>query len=289
MDSIIFDAQIINYLTILELRVIKANNFGYYDINKKIQGYIGEIIDYVYYGGYKRTVDLDEIQSNYPAVDLANYESKVAFQITSETRTRKIYDTINSFLNLDDFQNGKLKELRFILLNNPNWSPTVWKNIEERFKEKGLPYSAETVLGLPQLEYKIKDLDNVQKSNLLRVLEDNLNTNNKDIAFLSKRDLDILQRKYSQDKFSTASSIWEVLEEDNDRKLAKIFGIDYNDLKYLDWTEEYVDNENAGSSIIYHFNIDYCKPEILKKINGLSNNSVEIFDSDFYAQKYYLS
>lgn len=287
MDSIILDTQIINYLTILEIRVVKANKFGYYDINKKIQGYIGEIIDYVYYGGYKRTVDLDEIQSNYPAVDLANYESKVAFQITSETRTSKIYNTIDSFLSLDDFQNGKLKELRFILLNKPDWTSNVWGNIEERFKEKGLPYDSETILRLPELEYKIKDLNNVQKSSLLKLLEDELNTKDKDVAFLSKRDLETLQRNYSQERFSTASSIWEVIEENDDRKLAKIFGIDYNDLKYLDWTEEYIDNENAGNSIIYHFNVEHCKPEILEKINGLSDNAVEIFNSDFYNPKYY--
>ncbi len=62
MDSIILDNQIINALTLLEFRVIKANNFGLYDINKKIQGYLGKIIDVLYFNALGKTIDLDSLR-----------------------------------------------------------------------------------------------------------------------------------------------------------------------------------------------------------------------------------
>ncbi len=85
MDSI--SEQLVN----LSKFVLIQNQMGRTDINIGSEDFFCQLINMIY--GF-RLHNMNQLQSNYPAIDLADENSQVCFQITSENTKRKIKSTI---------------------------------------------------------------------------------------------------------------------------------------------------------------------------------------------------
>ncbi|SNR97728.1 SMEK domain-containing protein [Flavobacterium sp. ov086] len=98
---------------IYEIQISNSNT--YYDINKIAEGFCLRLLNLIY--GFELE-DLNKEQINFPGIDLGDsVSSKVAFQITSDSRLRKIRES------LEKFERCNYKErfpagIRFLLLKS---------------------------------------------------------------------------------------------------------------------------------------------------------------------------
>ena len=96
------------------IRVNTKNNLT--DINVICEEIFGEILNKIY---DIHLVSLSaEVSGNFIAVDLVDYEKKIAYQVTSQNARKKIDRTIEKFNNSDLCT--KIDELRFLILNVNN-------------------------------------------------------------------------------------------------------------------------------------------------------------------------
>ena len=80
-----------------------AGALGQTDINKVSETVLIPLFSEVY--GYERLRNLNTTeQSNYPAIDLADDEARVAFQITSRADLEKVKDTLRKFIDHELYQ-----------------------------------------------------------------------------------------------------------------------------------------------------------------------------------------
>ena len=85
-----------NFVTTVE----SANSAGRTDINKDSETVLIPLLAEVY--GYKNLRSLNTTEyANFPAIDLADDEAKVAFQVTSTTNINKVKDTLRKFIAHD--------------------------------------------------------------------------------------------------------------------------------------------------------------------------------------------
>ena len=87
--------KIIMSLSVLRYMFKARTKKGLYDLNKKAEPFFGRLLNIVY--GWK-LINLNEIQSNYPAIDLGDSHSKVCIQVTAENNSSKIVTTIDKFI-----------------------------------------------------------------------------------------------------------------------------------------------------------------------------------------------
>ncbi len=162
--------NLIDYLVKFKLRIQSSNRIGLYDVNTLSQEVIAKILNIV--DGSKGTdyQDLDKIKANYPAIDVGSFKQKIAYQITSQNDTQKIYSTIEKFVD----KYGETKEfekLRFIILNDINWTDKQYENIKDKYHSLGLVYEDISILPIDKLETLIRKLDNDRIENLIKIFE----------------------------------------------------------------------------------------------------------------------
>ena len=87
--------EIIMYLSILRYIFKSRTKKGQYDLNKKAEPFFKNIMNIVYDWNL---IDLNEIQSNYPAIDLGDSQNKVCVQVTAENGSSKISKTVDKFV-----------------------------------------------------------------------------------------------------------------------------------------------------------------------------------------------
>lgn len=109
MDSI--SEQLVN----LSKFVLIKNQMGGTDINRDLEEFFCQLINMIH--GF-RLHDLNQIRSNYPAIDLADENSRVCFQVTSENTKRKIESTIEKFK--EHGLNEKYDRLIFLIIADKN-------------------------------------------------------------------------------------------------------------------------------------------------------------------------
>lgn len=73
------------------------NVIGLFDSNRIAQDFFAELFSLVF--GYENLKELDKLNDvvNYPAIDLGDEKAKIAFQITTDSKSSKIKDTIKTF------------------------------------------------------------------------------------------------------------------------------------------------------------------------------------------------
>jgi len=141
MNTIKLVEEIKDYFLMFQLSIRFDNNLDDFAINKKSQGFCAKLLNLLF--NYKLE-NMDLIRKDYPAIDLGDYTSNIAIQVTSQTDTTKITETIDKFVNINDFKNGTLTKLFFLILNPISWSNTQIKNIEKKYKMYNLEFDYST-------------------------------------------------------------------------------------------------------------------------------------------------
>ncbi|MBK7883008.1 MAG: SMEK domain-containing protein [Chitinophagaceae bacterium] len=95
MNRINHISKIVSYATKFVLEVQGFNASGLYDINIHAEGFLIPVLNEVF---GLRLENLNATQKkNYPAIDLADFKSRVAFQVTSTSDFDKIKTTLEKF------------------------------------------------------------------------------------------------------------------------------------------------------------------------------------------------
>lgn len=147
---------IIQYFSWLE-SIIKINNdFAYTDINISIENFVLKLLEIMGIGNYENC-NLKKI--NYPYIDLIDEKNKIGIQITSETNSRKIKETLNF--------NSTIK-LKFFLLDS-SYKPRIKTFSQyQNFSIDGDIINFEKIIKLlKNQEEKIDDVLNFLKSSII--------------------------------------------------------------------------------------------------------------------------
>ncbi|WDD97412.1 SMEK domain-containing protein [Thalassomonas actiniarum] len=89
------------------------NKAGFNDINKSAERLFIDVLNIAY---NLRLRDMNSIQDNYPAIDLADYSSKLCIQVTSESTNQKFRSTVAKFK--DKQLDREFDSLMFLIISN---------------------------------------------------------------------------------------------------------------------------------------------------------------------------
>jgi len=89
--------KIVSALTDLERRTIFKNKAGYFDLNTDAEEFYRGLLN-LFYGWKLKNANTPK-DPNYEGVDLLFMTDKVAVQVTSETTSQKVHDSIEGFKN----------------------------------------------------------------------------------------------------------------------------------------------------------------------------------------------
>lgn len=108
--------SIIELLSKWHSKIVLNNALSYYDINRISEDLILKIINLAY---NLELVDLNDEKTNFPGIDLGDItKSKIAYQVTSRLDSRKILDSLKTFVKIEYKLNQKYTSgIRFFILS----------------------------------------------------------------------------------------------------------------------------------------------------------------------------
>lgn len=108
-----FLKEILRGLSYLKSKVELNNSVNYYDINITSESFYCDFLNLIY--GYNlKNVNL--ITKNYKAIDLIDEEKRIAIQVTSDSTSTKIKETIRKFEEAGQYK--KVEQLKILILTS---------------------------------------------------------------------------------------------------------------------------------------------------------------------------
>lgn len=132
-------------LIYIKSKVALDNQLGLYDINKLGEDLFLHILNDVYDWNLENA---NNLQENFPAIDLIDNSKKIVIQITSTTSAKKLRDTIEKLEKINEYSSYKLK--MFYINEKPNFTTT-----KAEFGSKNI--FDEDLLGIDDILQKIKE------------------------------------------------------------------------------------------------------------------------------------
>lgn len=113
MESQNLISNIIDYFSRLESSVKISNSNGLTDINSYSEDFFCKLLNCVF---NLQLVNLNTLKLNFPSVDLGDINNKISIQVTSETTSKKIKETIKKF---DEHSlSTKFDNLKFLIISS---------------------------------------------------------------------------------------------------------------------------------------------------------------------------
>ena len=100
-----------NQLAIWEFTLSNLNSLSLYDANLFSEYSICRVLNCIFNINLQ---NVNLIESNFPAIDLGDFNNRIAFQITTQKSSRKIQETLNKFIKNDLGKN--FDKIRIIIL-----------------------------------------------------------------------------------------------------------------------------------------------------------------------------
>jgi hypothetical protein len=110
--------EIVMYLSVLRYIFKSRSKRGLYDLNKKAEPFFKHLFNLIYSWDL---IDLNNIQSNYPAIDLGDISKSTCVQVTAENGSSKIKKTIEKY-NEKKLFNDYQRLVFFILTEKKSYS-----------------------------------------------------------------------------------------------------------------------------------------------------------------------
>lgn len=120
--------QCLTYLSVLRYIFKSRTKRGDYTLNKKAEPFFRDLVNIVY--GWDLE-DMNQIQENYPAIDLGDEGNRVCIQVTAQNDSTKINKTIKKFINHDLYES--YDRLIFLILTEKksySFTPNTKDKIE---------------------------------------------------------------------------------------------------------------------------------------------------------------
>jgi len=165
--------EIIMYLSVLRYIFKSRSKKGYYDLNKQAEPFFEKLINSVYSWNL---VNLNTIQSNYPAIDLGDVKNKICVQVTAENNSTKIKKTISKFIE-KDLHNNYERLVFFILTEKKSYSAKFETNNKFVFNKKNDIWDLDDILEeIEKLEFnkltKVHSYLNEELSSIINLFVD---------------------------------------------------------------------------------------------------------------------
>ena len=158
--------KIIMYLSIMRYIFKSRTKKKLFDLNRAAEPFFQNILNIVYEWDL---VNLDKIQSNYPAIDLGDTNNRVCIQITAENTSEKIKNTIEKFIEKDLYKDY---DTLIILIITDKKSYTTSFDTKNKFS-----FSKEDdIKDIDDLLSKIEELSFEKREELQQFLEKELST-----------------------------------------------------------------------------------------------------------------
>lgn len=88
-------SDINKYLSLIQCYIKNQNSIGCFDINKYCEDVFRDLLNIIF---DLKLTNLNQIQVNFPAVDLGDYNKRISFQVTSSNDSNKIKHTVDKFI-----------------------------------------------------------------------------------------------------------------------------------------------------------------------------------------------
>jgi len=158
------DSKVFEALSILKYYIQMNNETGNFDINKYCEDFLVDLLNLVY---DINLINLNEIEVNFPAIDLGDKNSRICYQVTSTSGINKVEYTIDKFIEKSLYE--EYDELNiFILGEKKNHTKLIQRDEIEFSYDRNL-------LDFNTLAVDIQNIKNLEKLNdIYRLLEESL-------------------------------------------------------------------------------------------------------------------
>ena len=178
-NTIELKQRLVGYLVEFKLRIQTNNKMQLFDVNKLAQEFIAKLLNIIYHQEGAVFEDMDKMKSNYPAIDIADFNLQIGYQITSQNDTKKIYETITKFRK-NYGETSELKSLKFIILNDISWTERQIQNIEDRFVDNKIEFTEDSIRTIEELEEGIISLTTEKQKLICDLFEKELGKSKSD-------------------------------------------------------------------------------------------------------------
>lgn len=86
--------KIKGYISILKYYIELSNDVGEFDINRKSEDFFSGLLNLLF---NLKLVNMNKLKMNYPAIDLGDKENRICYQVTSDSTSVKIRETLDQF------------------------------------------------------------------------------------------------------------------------------------------------------------------------------------------------
>lgn len=84
-------------MSILKYYIELSNDVGEFDINKRSEDFFNGLLNLMF---NLNLINMNKLRMNFPAIDLGDKENRVCYQVTAESTSSKIKETLDQFRNL---------------------------------------------------------------------------------------------------------------------------------------------------------------------------------------------
>lgn len=177
METTMNQERISQYLAIIQKNIENDNINGYYNIDRKMEDIVAKLLELVY--GYK-LINTNDIYPNYPAIDLADSERRIAVQVTADNSVEKINRTFEVFKNSKEKLINKYDRVIFFMTKGK-----LHQYDKRKIKSNGVNFN--------------KNIDIIDYSDIIRKIDSFTNEKLYPIAnFLENQYVSKLVRKISE-------------------------------------------------------------------------------------------
>lgn len=164
METPINQVKISQCFSIIKTNIEYDNINGYYNIDRKMEDIVAKLLELVY--GYKLK-NTNDIYPNYPAIDLADDERKIAVQVTADNSIEKINRTFETFINSKEKLTSKYNRIIFFMTKGK-----LQKYDERKIRSNGIKFNKNTdILEYSDIMREIAEYTNEKLYPIVNFLE----------------------------------------------------------------------------------------------------------------------
>ena len=151
-------------LAFISIVIEYSNKINLYDLNIYSESFFCNLLNLIYPYNLE---DLNNRKTNFPAIDLADYERKICFQITSTNTKTRVKKVLSSFEKRSFY--NKFSQLYIFFLKKKK-DKKEYKGIESKDY-----FSTDNIMDFTDLIKQMKKLDKNQIIDIYQYIENNIN------------------------------------------------------------------------------------------------------------------
>lgn len=159
--------QIRNQITAYQMNLRSETKAHRYNINDRAESFSIPLLKILF--GWDKLRNLNTDQTNFPGIDLGDFDNRVAIQVTSETNLKKVKDTLQTFVEKEYFDQFDRLIIFMIQEKQRSYSQEA---VDRIIKDKLDFDSQKDIIDLSDLINFIKELSKEDLEKVLKLFKD---------------------------------------------------------------------------------------------------------------------